>query len=59
MSTWLIAAEHRVVVVVVEVDDVGALALEEVDRHAVDVPAVEEQERAVLDVGRRPRGRRR
>ena len=46
-------AEQRVVVVVVEVDDVRALALEEVDRHAVDVPAVEEEERSVLDVGGR------
>ena len=53
VSTRLTVAEQRVVVVVVDVEDVGAVALEEVDRHAVDVSAVEEDEGAVVDVGGR------
>ncbi len=36
---------------VVDVQDAGAIALEEVDRHAIDVSAVEEDERAIDDVG--------
>ena len=38
-------AEARVVVVVVDVEDVQPVGLEEVDRHAVDVAAVEEDDR--------------
>ena len=44
-------AEARVVVVMVDVEDVGVVALEEVDRHAIDVPAVEEHDRALARVG--------
>ena len=46
-------AEAGVVVVVVDVDDVVAALGEEVDRHAVDVAAVEEDDGAVGHVGRR------
>ena len=46
-------AEAGVVVVVVDVDDVVAAVGEEVDRHAVDVAAVEEDDGAVGHVGRR------
>ena len=46
-------AEARVVVMVVDVEDVQAVGLEEVDRHAVDVAAVEEDDRALRDVLRR------
>ncbi len=46
-------AEAGVVVVVVDVDQPGARALQELDRHPVDVAAVEEDERAVDDVGGR------
>ena len=45
--------EAGVVVVVVDVEQPGAVALQELDRHPVDVAAVEEDERAVDDVGRR------
>jgi hypothetical protein len=45
--------EAGVVVVVVDVDDVGAVVLEEVDRHPIDVPAVEEHHHALADVLRR------
>jgi hypothetical protein len=46
-------AEQRVVVVVVDVEDVRALALERVGRVAVDVAAVEEHDRALREIGRR------
>ena len=46
-------AEAGVVVVVVDVDDEVAAVGEEVDRHAVDVAAVEEDHGAVGHVGRR------
>jgi hypothetical protein len=45
-------AEARVVVVVVDVDDVHAVALEEVDRHPVDIPAVQEHHGALAQIGR-------
>ena len=43
-------AEARVVVVVVDVEDVRLLALERADRVAVDVAAVEEDDRALVEV---------
>ena len=46
-------AEAGVVVVVVDVDDRVAALGEEIDRHAVDVAAVEEDDGAVGHVGRR------
>ena len=46
-------AEARVVVVVVDVHDAHAGAAQELDRHAVDVAAVEEDDQALLEVGRR------
>jgi len=46
-------AEERVVVMVVDVDLEVAVLAEEVDRHAVDVAAVEEDDRAVGHVGGR------
>jgi hypothetical protein len=46
-------AEARVVVVMVDVEDVEALDLQEVHRHPVDVAAVEEDDRALGHVGRR------
>ena len=53
MSIRLTLAEQRVVVVVVDVEDRRAVALQELDGHPVDVAAVEEDERAVDDVGGR------
>ena len=46
-------AEAGVVVVVVDVEHPGAVALQELDRHPVDVAAVEEDQGAVDDVGGR------
>ena len=53
VSTRFSGAEAGVVVVVVDVQDLGVVALQEVDRHAVDVPAVEEDQHPVDDVDRR------
>src|SRR4051812_4970767 len=47
-------AEARVVVVMVDVEDVGVVALERLDRVAVDVAAVEEDDRALVEVVGRP-----
>ena len=44
-------AEARVVVVVVDVEDVRLLALERAHRVAVDVAAVQEDDRALVEVG--------
>ena len=46
-------AEAGVVVVVIDVDHLGAVRPEEVDRHPVDVPAVQEDHDPIVDVGRR------
>ena len=53
MSTRLSVAEAGVVVVVVDVDAEVVARGEELDRHPVDVAAVEEDDRAVGHVGRR------
>src|SRR5437763_10998121 len=46
-------AEPRVVVVVVDVDDPDTVGFQELDRHPVHVPAVEEDDQPLLEVVRR------